>query len=156
MLLVTVAMIVSTATIATPEQILQGKQSNSECKNQESRVLWPPQKINEPSVQLIGFSNSNLSEADSSEVEDEVEAGDEEVQQESEEAVASDEAAVAQPASNASTAAEAVGGEGVAGPAPSDDCYETVMQEPCREGYMDGGFSRMSPGTMNELKWCCR
>lgn len=39
---------------------------------------------------------------------------------------------------------------------PHDDCYETIVQEPCREGYVERGFSRMSPRTMNELKWCCR
>jgi len=157
--------IVSASAINTSEQKLLGKQSNSECKNQEPQMLQVPQKIIEPRVQLIGFSNMNLSEADSSDADVQQESEEAAIEENVQESAVADEGgqSIAEPASNASSAGGAAVGDlpaagaggGTEAPAPSDDCYEIHIQDFCREGYVERDFSRMSPGTMNELVWCC-
>jgi len=153
--------IVSTSAIITPEQKLLGKQSNSECKNQEPQMLGAPQKIIEPRVQLIGFSNMNLSEADSSDAEVQQESEEAAIEENVQESEVADEGgqSIAELASNASSAGGAAVGDLPAagageGPAPSEDCYTTIMQESCRAGYMDGGSAGIDQAG-NSLKWCC-
>ena len=156
--------IVSASAIITPEQKLLGKQSNSECKNQEPQMLGAPQQIIEPRVQLIGFSNMNLSEVDSSDAEVQQESEEAAIEENVQESEVADEGgqSIAEPASNASSADGAAvedlpaagAGGGTEGPAPSDDCYETVMQESCRAGYIDGGSAGIDQAG-NSLKWCC-